>query len=151
MTLRQLTLWPEAWWQQIERWRIRHSVSSVQRPVEDEAFDNLYYQAMALRRGDYRGSLNHLERIVYDLDIQARRYHPAYATDHERATWVASQLPGKVSGPRHVQAILREIDRVIHAEGYLQAAIAARTKWQAARLVVMDVVAEQVALQEMAA
>lgn len=143
----QLTLWPKEWWHNPDLWRMRQLVSSVSRPTEDAALDKLYYESRAHRRRDFLPQLSWLERRVYNLDLHARNTRPHYHTEHERAVWIADQLRGQVTGAFQIKAILDDVSHVARETERLQVAIEKRQRLRAAKESLLEVAAEQFALQ----
>ncbi len=141
----QLTLWPSAWWHNPELWRLRKLVTTISRPVEDEALDSIFYQSRAVRRHRFLPKLTWLERHVYDLDLRARKYLPHYHTEHERAQWIAEKLRGRVSGAWQVKAILDDVSYVAREYERLEAVADVYARRAAVLETINDVTAEQIA------
>lgn len=105
---KQLEL-PLVWWHKPHLWRERHHVSSVQRPVEDEALDNVYAQSRGAKGHLDRG-LNGLERKVYRLELKSFHECPRYFNEKERHVWVANKTGLTI---HMVKDILNEVSWVL--------------------------------------
>lgn len=81
---------PLIWWHDTSKWRERHHVSSVQRPTEDEALDNIYAQSRAAH-GHLGRRLNHLEKRVYRLELKSFIDCPKWYTEADRMKWIAEK------------------------------------------------------------
>lgn len=134
------------WWTDIEKWRIRHMVSSVSRPTEDAALDNIYYAARLIKLEQmtrFGTPLSKLEQKIYQLERYIKLLPSPKRDDTPagRAMWIYEQLEklieikrskyyrgkkkykvnpfsGQVSGFRHVLAILDDISYAMR--GYTQ-------------------------------
>lgn len=108
---------PLIWWREkdIVVWRDRHHVSSVQRPTEDLAFDNVYYSRRAVD-GKFGRELNGLERKVYFYELRSYEIHPKWYTEADRVKWIASKTGMPITAVKDtlhsVKIILRELVRV---------------------------------------
>ena len=107
---------PLNWHQQPQStWKIRHHISSVNRPTEDEALDNIYYAHRA-HHGRYAHDLNGLERKVYYYELWSFQNHPKWYTEADRVKWIASKTGMTISSIKDtlhgVKLTLRELVRV---------------------------------------
>ena len=154
---------PLVWWADIEKWRVRHTVDNVKRPTEDAALDNVYYAARLAKGLRLGTKLSKLEQHLYRLERQAKLI-PAYATESpfERAKWIFSELEkdittkrgkvikanpfkGKLSGVRHVLAILDDISYAMRGYAQYEAILEQQQKVAVLKDVLNEVTAEQVA------
>jgi hypothetical protein len=97
------------WWHDTNLWRERYSISSIRRPVEDAAFDNVYAQSREARGGLSR-NLNGLERKVYRFELQSFNECPRYFNETERLQWVANKTGMTI---HMVKDILNEVSWVL--------------------------------------
>lgn len=100
---------PLIWWHDTGKWKERHHVSSVQRPTEDEALDNVYAQSRAAH-GNLGRKLNGLEKKVYRLELRSLVELPKWYTEVERTRWIADQTGLTV---HMVKDILLEVSWVV--------------------------------------
>jgi len=100
---------PLVWWHDTSKWKERHHTSSVQRPTEDEALDNIYNQSRA-SHGYLGRKLNGLEKKVYRLELRAMIECPKYYTEVERNRWIANQTGLTI---HMVKDILLEVSWVV--------------------------------------
>ena len=143
---RQLEL-PLVWWHDTNLWRERRHVSSVQRPVEDEALDNVYYSSRAMS-GKFGRGLNGLERKVYFLELLSISRNPKYFTAVEHQRWIAAK--SRLSVPI-VKDILNGVRHVIH-ELVRTEDLAINQAWKiTAKEILQELEAERCAMQKFAA
>ena len=142
----QLTLWPAAWWHNPDLWRERTLITTISRPVEDAALDNIYFESRAVRRKRFLPELTGLERRVYDLDLRARKSLPHYNTEHDRALWIAEKLRGLVSGAWQVKAVLDDVSYVARERARLEVAEEKHQRRKEVYATIQHVSAEMVAL-----
>lgn len=102
---RQLDL-PLVWWSESKVWEDRYLPSTVDRPTEDMALENIYNHA-CLKQGRLKIRLDPLEYRVYKTELQSYRKCPRYFNQDERQSWVAKQLG---LGVQMVKDILRSVD-----------------------------------------
>jgi hypothetical protein len=103
------------WWTNSAIWRVRETADTVERPCEDEALRNIYYEARAMS-GSLRSILNPLEQIVYEYDLECKRKAPFAVTTKERIAWILETMQRRRIGLHlsfwQVSDILDEIDYV---------------------------------------
>lgn len=95
-------------------WRNYSADETASRPTEDAAFENIRKEARGGQQGRVRVRLSQLEREVYDLERRCLRDYPHFARQHDRARWIATQLPGGLM-PWQIVAILDDISYVTRA------------------------------------
>ena len=118
--MKQLTL-KLKWWYDPELWRERRTGSAVERPTEDEALRNIFYQALSTG-SKTRYKLSDFEERVFKLYKHCKAHMPHMNTAMQRYEWVARQMPeefrneqdGKVQySVFRVQAILEDVEHII--------------------------------------
>jgi hypothetical protein len=107
---------PLVWWQKpVSTWKDRHHVSSVNRPTEDNALDNIYYAHRAMS-GEFGRELNGLERKVYFYELRSYEIHPKWYTELDRMKWVAAMTGMPISAVKDVlygvKIILKELVQI---------------------------------------
>jgi len=108
---------PLIWWREkpISVWRDRHHVSSIDRPTEDAALDNVYYARRAVD-GKFGRKLNGLERKVYFYELRSYEIHPKWYTEADRIKWIAKKTGMQISEVKDtlhsVKLSLRDLIRI---------------------------------------
>ena len=107
---------PLVWHQRkISTWRERHHVSSVSRPTEDAALDNIYFSARAMH-GNFGGKLNGLEKKVYFYELRSYDVLPNWYTEADRVKWIATKTGLGISSVKDilhgVKTVLKELVRI---------------------------------------
>jgi hypothetical protein len=104
-----------AWWLDVplDTWRIRKLADVVWRPDEINAFDDIYYQARALKSRNYRRSLSKLDRQVDNAWRKSETKHP-YMARGERAKRIAESLE---MFPRQVLSIIDDVNQFLISKG----------------------------------
>lgn len=102
---RQLEL-PLKWWEDVGLWKERHLASTIDRPTEDEALENVLIQAKH-RGGKLRTHIGKIERRVYMLELRSFKECPRYFNESERRQWIAKQTG---YGVQEIKDILASVD-----------------------------------------
>lgn len=135
------------WWQKPSLWRERHHVSTISRPVEDEALDNVYYSSRAIS-GNFGRRLNGLERKVFQLELHSLQKNPKYFTAVDHQNWIAKRtgltnamVKDTLNGIRYVISELVRTDD-----------LAIEQAWKiTAKEILQELAAEQYAMKRFAA
>jgi len=104
---RQLEL-PLIWWHEPSIWRERHLVSTIDRPTEDEALENVYQMAR-FHSGKMKTQLGAIEKRVYLCELRSFRECPRWFNEAERHQWISKQTGLVVT---EIKEILATVDTV---------------------------------------
>lgn len=101
----QLAL-PLVWWAEPALWEGHYTASTISRPAEDEALENILI-ASKLKRGRMKTHLDPIERKVYILELKSFKECPRYFNEVDRRNWIAERTG---IGIQAIIDILKNVD-----------------------------------------
>lgn len=80
------------WWKKPNLWKDRHEVSTIERPTEDTALDNVFYASSTIAI-DYKSVLSGIEQRIFELELRSLKQGvlPRWYTSADRHLWIAKQ------------------------------------------------------------
>lgn len=114
---KQLDL-PLVWWSEPKLWSERYLASTIERPTEDEALENIH-NAAKVKSGKMKAHVGKIEKRIYMLELQSFRDCPRWFNEVERQQWIAKQTGYSIL---EIREILASVDTAIFRQSLIDEA-----------------------------